>query len=220
MSDVTLPVNYFGRMCGYVIRTKLNMDKFRSLFGAAILALASLPANAALITDQNQPNNNTIMAYFRQADLAQSFQQANNNVAGAGILLTGPGNSHSPVTIELWDALPNSGGEILATGRGLGTAGHWLDIFWPPVAIVPDTTSYLVFAGLNPNFGIHGATNNPYDRGQVYANAGFGSFPGFDYTFRTYSETGVSAVPVPAAIWLFGTGLLGLIGFSRRNKVA
>lgn len=28
----------------------------------------------------------------------------------------------------------------------------------------------------------------------------------------------VSAVPVPAAIWLFGSGLLGLIGISRRKK--
>ena len=29
-----------------------------------------------------------------------------------------------------------------------------------------------------------------------------------------------SAVPVPAAVWLFGSGLLGLIGFSRKRKVA
>ena len=28
----------------------------------------------------------------------------------------------------------------------------------------------------------------------------------------------VSAVPVPAAVWLFGSGLIGLIGFSRRRK--
>ncbi|MEJ1355250.1 MAG: VPLPA-CTERM sorting domain-containing protein [Candidatus Sedimenticola sp. (ex Thyasira tokunagai)] len=28
----------------------------------------------------------------------------------------------------------------------------------------------------------------------------------------------VSAVPLPAAVWLFGTGLLGLIGFSKRKK--
>lgn len=27
----------------------------------------------------------------------------------------------------------------------------------------------------------------------------------------------VSAVPIPAAVWLFGSGLLGLIGFSRRK---
>lgn len=28
----------------------------------------------------------------------------------------------------------------------------------------------------------------------------------------------VQPVPVPAAVWLFGTGLLGLIGFSRRKR--
>jgi hypothetical protein len=31
---------------------------------------------------------------------------------------------------------------------------------------------------------------------------------------------GVAAVPVPAAVWLFGSGLLGLIGVARRKKVA
>jgi hypothetical protein len=30
---------------------------------------------------------------------------------------------------------------------------------------------------------------------------------------------GMSAVPVPAAAWLFGTALIGFIGFSRRTKV-
>ncbi len=30
----------------------------------------------------------------------------------------------------------------------------------------------------------------------------------------------VTAVPVPAAVWLFGSGLLGLIGFSKRKKAA
>jgi len=27
-----------------------------------------------------------------------------------------------------------------------------------------------------------------------------------------------SAVPVPAAVWLFGSGLIGLIGVARRKK--
>jgi hypothetical protein len=29
---------------------------------------------------------------------------------------------------------------------------------------------------------------------------------------------GVSAIPVPAAVWLFGSGLLGLVGMARRKK--
>lgn len=30
----------------------------------------------------------------------------------------------------------------------------------------------------------------------------------------------VSAIPIPASVWLFGTGLLGLIGIARRKKAA
>ena len=30
----------------------------------------------------------------------------------------------------------------------------------------------------------------------------------------------ITAVPVPAAFWLFGSGLLGLIGIARRKKAA
>lgn len=30
----------------------------------------------------------------------------------------------------------------------------------------------------------------------------------------------VSAIPIPAAVWLFGTALLGLVGFSKRRKAA
>jgi hypothetical protein len=34
-------------------------------------------------------------------------------------------------------------------------------------------------------------------------------------------DTGsVSAVPVPAAVWLFGTALIGLVGFGKRRKAA
>ena len=38
--------------------------------------------------------------------------------------------------------------------------------------------------------------------------------------FEPFASFAVSNVPVPAAVWLFGTALVGLIGFSRRRKVA
>jgi len=40
-----------------------------------------------------------------------------------------------------------------------------------------------------------------------------------DVYFDNASMT-VAAVPVPAAVWLFGSGLLGLIGVARRKKAA
>ena len=40
-----------------------------------------------------------------------------------------------------------------------------------------------------------------------------------DYYFDNVSVIAdVSAVPVPAAVWLFGSGLLGLVGVARRKK--
>ncbi len=36
----------------------------------------------------------------------------------------------------------------------------------------------------------------------------------------TYAEWTPSAVPVPAAVWLFGTVLIGLFGFGKRRKAA
>ena len=40
------------------------------------------------------------------------------------------------------------------------------------------------------------------------------AFPGFHPTFTG----GLNAVPVPAAVWLFGSGLLGLVGVARRRR--
>ena len=45
-----------------------------------------------------------------------------------------------------------------------------------------------------------------------------GGFKGFFYTLHL--EGDIAAVPVPAAVWLFGSGLLGLVGVARRKKQA
>ena len=38
--------------------------------------------------------------------------------------------------------------------------------------------------------------------------------------FYNDSSLSLSEVPVPAAVWLFGTALIGLVGFSKRRKAA
>lgn len=40
------------------------------------------------------------------------------------------------------------------------------------------------------------------------------------FIFPAYDNIEVSAVPIPAAVWLFGSGLLGLVGIARRKKIA
>ena len=45
-----------------------------------------------------------------------------------------------------------------------------------------------------------------------------GAYPGLDNL--NLSVTSIGAVPVPAAVWLFGTALIGLVGFSKRRKAA
>jgi len=41
-----------------------------------------------------------------------------------------------------------------------------------------------------------------------------------NYTLTYIYDTDIPPIPVPAAVWLFGTALVGFIGISRRRKVA
>lgn len=151
------------------------------------LGLITLTASADLI-DQEQNGASLYMAHFSQLDLAQSFQQANPNISGAGINLHAGTGSTDNVTISLWDALPNAGGNMLASGSAMGTEGDWVDVYWGVTPVVPGQTYYLVFDG-NMTLGINGDVDL-YPYGHVFANPGFNPFTQYDYTFHTYySET-------------------------------
>jgi hypothetical protein len=141
--------------------------------------------------DQEQADGSSYIAAFSQGDLAQSFQQTNANINGAGIYLQPSIGSPAPVTIQLWTNLPNAGGTMLAEATQTGTPGAWVDVYWSYVDITPATTYYLVFTG-NSVLGISGSTANPYPNGQCYANTGFGSWPNFDYAFRTFYQLDVA----------------------------
>ena len=51
--------------------------------------------------------------------------------------------------------------------------------------------------------------------------AAWTAFDGTPYTEKfniTLNGTAATVIPVPAAVWLFGSGLLGLVGVARRKK--
>ena len=53
----------------------------------------------------------------------------------------------------------------------------------------------------------------------LWVQLGFGSYAKY-HAYNTSEYLKASVVPVPAAIWLFGTALIGFVGMSRRTKVA
>ena len=169
----------------------------RKLLTAIVtVALLAMPAVADVI-DQDQPSGPSYMAAFAQTDLAQSFQQTNDNCSGAGILLQAGAGTTDNVTIQLWDGLPNAGGTLMAEASAMGTAGEWVDVYWGYEPVTPGVTYYLVFTG-NTTLGIAGDTENPYPNGHVFANPGYNPFTDYDYAFRTYYT---SSVPTEAHSW-------------------
>ncbi|MGB5179036.1 MAG: VPLPA-CTERM sorting domain-containing protein, partial [Gammaproteobacteria bacterium] len=57
----------------------------------------------------------------------------------------------------------------------------------------------------------------------TFTFSGLGDFTEADITgivfgLGTSPDSTLPAVPVPAAVWLFGSGLLGMVGIARRKK--
>ena len=59
--------------------------------------------------------------------------------------------------------------------------------------------------------------SEPYPSGPFFGAAKFQSTSGCETGPGGCSDW-VAAVPVPAAVWLFGSGLLGLVGVARRRQ--
>lgn len=164
----------------------------KSLLLCSLLSLGIASSAQAQVIDVNQPSVNAVMAAFYQTDLAQSFQPTMDNCSGAGVELTAGWGYGGTFTAALWSGLPNAGGTMLASGSASATPGTWVDVYWPAVPVTPGTTYYMVYSCTDGNMAIAGDTTNPYSGGYVYANAGYGPFPGFDYTFRTWADGGIS----------------------------
>ena len=81
-----------------------------------------------------------------------------------------------------------------------------LSLGWDPLSTLGDGNGWPVDNGIPSWDGIMDLTLSNFwlDNGSISYVALYGK---------------VSAIPVPAAIWLFGTALVGFIGFSRRTRV-
>jgi hypothetical protein len=98
------------------------------------------------------------------------------------------------------------------TGGGVGPGSGILAVIANPSASWQTFTASSV-AGPDTSGGVTLQLN-------VTCGADPGCFSEFQIDNVTISADLPSAVPVPAAVWLFGSGLVGLIGIARRKKAA
>ena len=114
--------------------------------------------------------------------------------------------------------------DITAPGVDIGSNGvadtdegwHW---------VTGETWDYTNWSALEPNDQgpSSGDPLNVENGGEdvlmLWSTGYWNDFSQSAFSTRYYIEyESVSAVPIPAAVWLFGSGLIGLIGVARRKK--
>jgi hypothetical protein len=135
------------------------------------------------------------------------YSQLNNGAISNSSLayITSPGaNQTDTVTFYV----PFTYGTQLSIEPILKTTAQYLGYEPTPFA---SNWDFYNTATLDSALILDGTADNP---GNQISNAMIAATSGL-----TYTPTGISTVPLPAAAWLFGSGLLGLIGVARRKKV-
>ena len=209
-----------------------------------MLLLAGLnQANAATLqldfgVSFGDPGDPDTMAPDGAGPWMTAFFDDNNTAGSVTLTLTVDGGIGIAEVTEVYlnvdDAIGGANLGITSTGGtgpsatiGLGTdlfkadADGWYDILFdlpPPGSDTFGAGDTLVFDITGTNL-VAGSFNFLSTPDPVDPNGPFLGAAKFQSTGDGLQSDWVAAVPVPAAVWLFGSGLLGLIGVARRKKV-
>jgi hypothetical protein len=195
--------------------------RHRVVTALAIIASAgaAVPAQAAYVMNATEIGGDVVFAGSGSIDLRSTTFQGNN--AGVTAVNASKSVGAGPTAFrDIYEFTDLAGPTTIGpgtfrTGSTDGT-GEYTQIFFDAafqVIIVP--------AGYNSTAPLAGQS--------VYAGQDFESLglaPGaYNWTWGSgpTEDTltlNVGAVPIPAALWLFGSGLLGLVGMARRKKSA
>lgn len=206
--------------------------KFRKLAASTALVL-SANVNAATIIDTvgltTTPSYTLGNLTEDQDPLGQSFvlDQSYENLIIGGVLHDV--NAHLNPTFDINISLVSGAG---TSGTLLGSktvtltdgfSGLYMEDFSFIGSLSAGTYSVLFSSGGTGRGSLSFVENNPYELGSAYNDFGvfdpsniLGQSMDIDAAVRITGD--VSPVPIPAAVWLFGSGLIGLAGFAHRKK--
>ena len=182
--------------------------KYFILNSLVLLGLSISAANASIVYSVDRTIGNGSVSGFIKTDGALG-ELATANIIDWELTLTAPGlKGGSPDTI---DFASRSLQRIVGTAT-TATATQLLFNFG-----LLDTNNYILFQGTNPeNFWCLET--------KVCTFSSPAETIGVTSPVSRVTRSGlvafaqVSVVPVPAAVWLFGTALIGLVGFGKRRK--
>jgi hypothetical protein len=193
-------------------------------------AVTTVGGEAVFTTGTNQITLTLTNTLADLQSLAQTLSDISFSVTGGGAVTTssvttnanliglsdGSTPTHSSGTTNPW-SLTGSNGSYLFTGLNGGDQTRTL--------IVGDITNESTYCSPKCPDGLGNQNFNPFIDETATFTLGISGVTAAStisnvvFSFGTQPETLVG-VPIPAAVWLFGSGLIGLIGIARRRSTA
>ena len=155
-------------------------------------------------TFQFTTNNSTVAHYVSSSAMTGSAAQVELNYGRVNLSISDTTNS-----AIVADANADQG--------GWATAANSPATFDNLYATVAAASAGIAFGGTGNFFDVSGTTTGSgIHRTFVQTNNDLGTWNLSGNTL-TFTPASAAAVPVPAAIWMFGAGLAGLLGLNRRK---
>ena len=214
---------YYDKTWGYGLRTQISGTmSFDTITGAGsgtVVPFQFFGGNASL--------PNSFLNQLTLQAIGDGFGNPGTLILG-NMLFNWGGNNGIPVSIVLdgagfFGSAPYSVGQTIigvgALPASNGIKGNTIPIGPAPVATTTWNTTTVPGAGMGSAVsGQLPLIADTIGGSPMIAGPFTGYNANFDITSITVTSIVPAAVPVPAAVWLFGSGLLGLVGIARRKK--